>query len=476
MELTEKPPSLALYGRDLLGNVIKPKSGGPVAERFLIPPFTVLDARRSDWQNRKRAWIKMGICGEIGRDAKAYNIHDWADEKAGGSKVVGGGTSIFDPVLVELIYRWFSPEGAQIIDPFAGGSVRGIVASALNRGYWGCDLRQEQIDANEKQADDVFGPTVNITISAASMRQPFHPCTPDFVKEVCGAKCEEKSTGGILVTIHPTEVSKFRGMGAEIEGGFIKPDERGKCPFTLSVNDTLIVRNRYRSLKCFKAEGSLPVYIAHAWSLQQIFGDEEAKRITEHLNSGGDDIVAKISSRKYAILRDNDSVKKTRIKPSLRPIWICGDSLKALEDAPEADLVFSCPPYGDLERYSEDCRDLSTMEWHTFVPSYKRIIMRSVQKMKPDSFACFVVSNFRKSDGFYRDLVGATVEGFEACGSYLYNEAVLITPVGSAAMRVTRQFKSSRKLVKTHQNVLIFCKGDWKKATMKCCSKEKTDV
>jgi hypothetical protein len=48
------------------------------------------------------------------------------------------------------------------------------------------------------------------------------------------------------------------------------------------------------------------------------------------------------------------------------------------------------------------------------------------------------------------------------CG--YYNEAVLVTSVGSASMRVTKQFNAGRKLCKTHQNVLVFVKGDWRKA------------
>ena len=42
---------------------------------------------------------------------------------------VGSGTSIFDPVLCEIAYRWFCPPGGLVLDPFAGGSVRGIIAN-----------------------------------------------------------------------------------------------------------------------------------------------------------------------------------------------------------------------------------------------------------------------------------------------------------------------------------------------------------
>ena len=88
--------------------------------------------------------------------------------------------------------------------------------------------------------------------------------------------------------------------------------------------------------------------------------------------------------------------------------------------------------------------------------------------MKPDTFACFVVGDFRDNKGFYRNFVSLTIEAFEACGARLYNEAILATSVGSAAMRVTKQFEAGRKMAKTHQNVLVFCKGDWRKAAAKC--------
>jgi hypothetical protein len=40
-----------------------------LAERFGIPPFSVLDARKGWWQDRKRAWIDLGIRSELGRGA-----------------------------------------------------------------------------------------------------------------------------------------------------------------------------------------------------------------------------------------------------------------------------------------------------------------------------------------------------------------------------------------------------------------------
>jgi hypothetical protein len=38
-----------------------------LAERFIVPPFSVLDARQGYWQDRKRAWLALGIQSELGR-------------------------------------------------------------------------------------------------------------------------------------------------------------------------------------------------------------------------------------------------------------------------------------------------------------------------------------------------------------------------------------------------------------------------
>lgn len=387
-----------LFGSDLFGEPMTPPKGGPLAERFEFPPFSVLNAREGDWQNRKRAWIGLGIQSELGRGGGANSVSKQTPELAGGfenhpaqkamfaqtfgsgtpgtlgkaynkaaprgvampatnyanrergsgsgsaipgtsatsisSRIAPGGggggcwlggpqtasseafdnnapntangTSIFDPVLAELCYRWFCPEGGQIVDPFAGGSVRGLVAGLLGFKYHGIDLRAEQIEANREQ-----------------------------------------------LTIAP---------GAAIE-------------------------------------------------------------------------------------------------------WVCGDSTEKMDDAPPADFIFSCPPYGDLERYSDDPLDLSTMEYHTFLPSYKRIIMRCAKKLKDNRLACFVVGDFRDpKNGMYRGFVADTINAFREQGMHLYNDAILVTAVGSLPIRVSGQFESGRKLGKTHQNVLVFAKGDPRKA------------
>jgi 1-aminocyclopropane-1-carboxylate deaminase/D-cysteine desulfhydrase-like pyridoxal-dependent ACC family enzyme len=100
------------------------------------------------------------IKSELGREGERLTLvrgdrdFDALDETSRKILAAGSGTSIFDPVLCELAYRWFSAPGHTVLDPFAGGSVRGLVAAMLGRRYIGNDLRAEQIDANREQADD----------------------------------------------------------------------------------------------------------------------------------------------------------------------------------------------------------------------------------------------------------------------------------------------------------------------------------
>lgn len=333
-----------------------PVDHGKLAEAFGVPPFSVLNARDGWWADRKRAWLARGIKSELGRGVENGGSHPvnvgqggLADQLASGkggrkprkpkgqgrvgdatsvqsqgalNRLMGNetattGTSIFDPVLCELAYRWFCPPGGLVLDPFAGGSVRGLVAAWLGRSYLGHDLSGRQLEANRQQA-------------------------------------------------------------------------------------------------------------------AQLLGDLK------------------------------------------RPVWVQGDSrdleasLQAAGHEDMADMVFTCPPYADLEIYSDDPADLSNMPYEAFLEGYERALAQAAARLRQDRFAVVVVGEVRDPRGHYRNFVGDTVEAMRAAGLEFYNEAILVTPVGSLPVRSGKQFRASRKMGKTHQNVLVFVKGDYRKATRAC--------
>ena len=130
--------------------------------------------------------------------------------------------------------------------------------------------------------------------------------------------------------------------------------------------------------------------------------------------------------------------------------------------------MFSCPPYWNLKVYSDDPADLSTLGEAAFFDAYSGIIRDTVARLREDRFAVWVIGDVRDASGFFVNLPGRTVEAFEAAGARFYNDAILVTAVGSLPIRAGPQFTASRKLGRTHQNVLVFCKGDPKRATEAC--------
>ena len=134
---------------DIFGNEIE--SDAILRNEFIENPFSVLDTRRGEWQHRKQLWKEKGLKSEVGR--KAVSIHIGTKKEVPGTGA--NYTSIFDPALCEVLYKWFAPDGGKILDPFAGGSVRGIVANYLGYKYTGIEIREEQVTSNREQAEKI---------------------------------------------------------------------------------------------------------------------------------------------------------------------------------------------------------------------------------------------------------------------------------------------------------------------------------
>lgn len=81
--------------------------------------------------------------------------------------------------------------------------------------------------------------------------------------------------------------------------------------------------------------------------------------------------------------------------------------------------------------------------------------------LKNNRFAVIVVGDVRDKEGNYRDFIGLTKEAYKEAGLKLYNEIILLNVVGTAAIRANNAMKN-RKMVKIHQNILVFIKGNIK--------------
>jgi len=151
-----------------------------------------------------------------------------------------------------------------------------------------------------------------------------------------------------------------------------------------------------------------------------------------------------------------------------RPRWIHGDSVVSHElvgSDYRADFALTCPPYGNLEIYSNDPKDLSNMRYSDFLENYCAALRNAVNFLRDNRFFVIVVGEFRDERGGLMNFVGDTATICRDLGMVYVNEAILVTAPNTAPLRAERPFQASRKMTRIHQNVLVFCKGDPKEAT-----------
>jgi len=104
--------------------------------------------REGCWQgengmsNVVNAKKKINDKGEIETTTKSHN----------------GNASVLDPVACETIARMFMPKnGSRIYNPFGGGVQMGYVAGACGYEYYASEIRQNQVDANNKICQEFNG-------------------------------------------------------------------------------------------------------------------------------------------------------------------------------------------------------------------------------------------------------------------------------------------------------------------------------
>ena len=271
------------------------QDGRSLVERFVVPPFSVLDTRQGYWKDRKQWWNdQIGDTGQARDNVDLLSISRMEPTKYNSA-------SILDPVLSELVCRWFSPANGNHFDTFAGDTVFGYVSASLGNSFTGIELRQEQCDFNANATS---------------------------------------------------------GMPAR---------------------------------------------------------------------------------------------------------YICDDGCNVLQHLQpnSQDLYFSCPPYYDLEVYSDLDRDASNQgTYEEFYAILDTAFERAVQCLKENRFAVIVAGDVRNhSNGAYYDFISDIKATFKRCGCLLYNELILVEPVGTARLRAAGYMRS-RKVAKVHQSVLVFYKGD----------------
>lgn len=269
---------------------------GSLSDKFIAPPFTILDTRQGYWRQRKAMWRER--IADFGESREGT----LADGETNCMATINNGVSLLDPVMAEIVCRWFGIEGGTAFDCFAGDTVFGYVAATLGMSFTGIELREEQATLNNE-----------------------------------------------------------------------------------------------------RVEGMCARYLC-----------DDGQNVGKHIAAGSQ------------------------------------------------DLLFSCPPYYDLEVYSDKPNDASNQPtYEAFLGILENAFASAIDCLKQNRFAVIVVGDIRDNEGYYYDFVGDIKRMFKAHGMPLYNECIIVEPIGTLPQRVQRYMRN-RKVGKCHQNVLVFYKGDIK--------------
>ncbi len=297
--------SSACRNVDLFGNYIIDKKN--LSDWFIVPPFSVLNVGSDVWQARKKIWMRRikdiaqtrSNVMKVQKTINSPSLHKAIEFMT----IKENTSSILDPVLCEILLHWFSEEGHNTFDPFAGDTVFGFCSAYKGRPFKGIELREEQV-------------------------------------------------------IHNQQIIDINGLDAQ--------------------------------------------YIL-----------DDALNINKHIK-----------------------------KESM-------------------DFMFSCPPYCDLEVYSDKGNDLSNMDYDVFFDVIKNVFNDCFDCLKKERFAVITIGEVRHKDtGCYIGLVPKIIQIMCDAGFHYYNEIILNTPTGNLMMRAGRYMNQNRKIGKNHQNVLVFYKGN----------------
>lgn len=272
-----------------------------------ITPLTVIQTARGDWQTRRKGWAAAGLTGDAGRN----HITIWPTISKEDGITWQRAVSVFDPVLTDTHYHWYCPPGGRILDPFAGGATRGLVAAARGYHYTGIDLSPRQVAANQEQY----------------------------------------------------EAWQERGL---ITG-------------------------------------------SATW----------ATGAAQH------------------------------VLPTLDPGF---------------DYLFTCPPYHDLERYSDHPDDLSAMTWDNFAVAIDHIIGLAVGLLAPDRFSTWITGDLRDKRGYLRRFPARVDAGHEAAGAHLVNDTVVAAPLGGKFGVIWRSWEPTRSATRIHSYAHTHVLGDRRRA------------
>jgi hypothetical protein len=146
-----------------------------------------------------------------------------------------------------------------------------------------------------------------------------------------------------------------------------------------------------------------------------------------------------LDCRRDQIDENNELAKKL----GLGCTYVLGDArdLNCVDDG--YDMIFTCPPFGPLERYSDLPQDLSNMPYAKHREAMGQVAQVARAKLRAGGLACLVVADFDDpKTGEHVNFIGHTIAAFEAAGFKRRRKIVIAKNQGSAPVRAASKWKT----------------------------------
>ena len=218
------------------------------------------------------------------------------------------------------------------------------------------------------------------------------------------------------------------------------------------------------------------------------FNSEYAKRIIEMWSKEDDFIVDPFAGRSsrplastlmgrnymgFDVIEDNlseakeqyNELKKERKLGHLKLINSSSENIDDHLQNGVADMIMTCPPYFNIEKYeSADGQLTDIKKYEDFLLTYKSILKKCCNKLKPGGFFVVVLANFR-IDGKLYDFCGDTKDILKQ--ELDFHDEIILEMSPAKRHPLYTQAITNLNCLKTHEYCLVFRKENNKEDLIK---------
>lgn len=245
-----------------------------------------------------------------------------------------------------------------------------------------------------------------------------------------------------------------------------KPDQDTTKILKKEINDTAQVRKSLNSNRSDRRngvnDGKCSVFNPHlAQMILAAYAPKDGKIYDPFGGGGTRGYIATKMGYDYTGIEireeEVERVKKQMQKWKINFNFILADST-TYKTNEKYDFVFTCPPYYDLELYSDMPNDLSNAKtYNDYLLMLQKVINNVYFMLKNNSYAVFVVGNFRNKNGELEHLNGDLIRLSKKTGFKLWDEIIW---EGASDVALTRcgKFEKNRKSIRMHEYIIILKK------------------